>query len=201
MYQYAIYNGGITREQFLFYEMKITADLISKGYSKEEALKKIIDENLYQFPTERTIKIVAQGCFRRLDALENEMLVQELATSGAELGKQINLYAMMRYNRIVWDFMVTLIGEKYRTQDFSFSLKDVNVFLNGLREQVDGMNSWSDSTMQKIRQVLLKTLVECGYLENTKSTELLPVTLFPEVENAIRANSEQVAFSAFNFFE
>jgi hypothetical protein len=201
MYQYAIYNGGITREQFLFYEMKITAGLISKGFSKEEALKKIIEENLYQFPTERTIKIVAQGCFRRLDALENESLVQELATSGAELGKQINLYAMMRYNLIVWDFMVTLIGEKYRTQDFSFSIKDMNVFLNRLREQVDGMNSWSDSTMQKIRQVLLKILVECGYLENTKSTELLTVTLFPEVENAIRANGEQVAFSAFNFFE
>ena len=201
MYQYAIYNGGITREQFLFYEMKITAALISKGFSKEEALKKIIEENLYQFPTERTIKIVAQGCFRRLDALENESLVQELATSGAELGKQINLYAMMRYNLIVWDFMVTLIGEKYRTQDFSFSIKDMNVFLNRLREQVDGMNSWSDSTMKKIRQVLLKILVECGYLENTKSTELLTVTLFPEVENAIRVNGEQVAFSAFNFFE
>ena len=138
---------------------------------------------------------------KRLEALENEALVGELATSSVEVGKQINLYAMMRYNLVVWDFMITVIGEKYRTQDFSFSVRDINVFLDRLREQVDGVSDWSESTMKKIRQVLLKILVECGYLENTKSTELLTVTLFPEVENAIRANGEQVAFSAFNFFE
>ena len=201
MYRYAEYNGGITREQFLFYEMKVTANLLSQGFSKEEALRKIEEQNLYQFPTERMIRTIAQGCFKRLAALENDGLVQELATANADLGKQINLYAMMRYNRIVWDFMVTVIGEKYRTQDFSFSAKDVNVFLDGLREQVDGMKDWSDKTIQKIRQVLIKCLVECGYLESNKASELLFVTLFPEVECAMRENGDQVAFAAFNYFE
>ena len=32
MYRYAEYNGGITREQFLFYEMKVTANLLSQGF-------------------------------------------------------------------------------------------------------------------------------------------------------------------------
>jgi hypothetical protein len=201
MYRYAEYNGGLTREQFLFYEMKITASLLTQGYSKEEALIKIIEENLYQFPTERMIKSIAQGCFKRLESLENSELVRELATSSMDIGKQINLYAMMRYNRIVWDFMVTVIGEKYRTQDFSFSAKDVNVFLDRLREQVDGVKDWSEATMQKIKQVLVKCLVECGYLESTKAESLLPICLFPEVEMAMRNNNDEVAFSAFNYFE
>ena len=201
MYVKAEYKGGITREQFLFYETKITATLLSQGLSKEDAIKKIIEENLYQFPTERVVKSIAQGCLGRLEALENDELVECLAISSADLGKQINLYAMMRYNRIVWDFMVTVIGEKYRTQDFSFSQKDVNVFLDGLREQVDGVREWSDSTMQKIRQVLTKCLVECGYLETNKSENLLPVSLFPEVEACMRNNHDEAGFSAFNYFE
>lgn len=201
MYQYSIYNGGITREQFLFYETKITAMLLCQGYDKESIINKITEANLYQFPTERMVKSIANGCWRRLEALENCELIECLATSSIEVAKQINLYAMMRYNRIVWDFMVTVVGEKYRTQDYSFSKKDVHIFLNRLREQVDGISDWTDETMKKIAQVLIKCLVECGYLENAKSEILLPVSLCPELENGMRSNGDQSAFSAFNYFE
>ena len=49
------YNGGLTREQFLFYEIRIMASLVSKGYTKAEAIEKITKDNLFQFPTERMI--------------------------------------------------------------------------------------------------------------------------------------------------
>ena len=35
------YNGGLTREQFLFYEIRIMASLVSQGYTKAEAIEKI----------------------------------------------------------------------------------------------------------------------------------------------------------------
>lgn len=50
------YNGSLTREQFLFYEMRTTAKLLSEGLSDEEALERIVAENLFQFPTEKSIK-------------------------------------------------------------------------------------------------------------------------------------------------
>lgn len=34
------YNGGLTREQFLFYEIRIMASLVSQGYIKAEAIEK-----------------------------------------------------------------------------------------------------------------------------------------------------------------
>ncbi len=46
-------------------------------------------------------------CFKRVDALDSEALVEELANGSMDVAKQINVYAMMRYNRIVWNFMVT----------------------------------------------------------------------------------------------
>ena len=50
------YNGGLTREQFLFHEMRTTAKLLSEGIPEEEAVEKIVSENLFQYPTEREIK-------------------------------------------------------------------------------------------------------------------------------------------------
>lgn len=119
------YNGGLTREQFLLFEIRIVASLMLQGFTRNEILEKIKKENLFQFPTERMISSIAGTCFRRIDALESETLVYHLANAPAKVAKQINLYAMMKYNRIVWDFMTTVIAEKFRTQEFEFSKKDL----------------------------------------------------------------------------
>ena len=87
-----------------------------QGKSRDDILAEIFAENLFQFPTERTIKSITNTCFKRIDALDSPVLVSYLADSSAEVAKQINLYAIMRENRIVYDFMTDVIGEKYRSQ-------------------------------------------------------------------------------------
>ncbi len=194
------YNGGLTREQFLFFETRIVASLMQRGLCRDEILETIKQENLFQFPTERMISSIATTCFKRIDALESEKLVYYLANSPAEVAKQINLYAMMKYNRIMWDFMTTVIAEKYRTQEFEFSKKDLNVFFLGLQEQNDSVASWSDSTINKIKQVIMRSLVECGYLDSIRSTQLNPVAISPELEDEIRESNDTAALAAFNCF-
>lgn len=194
------YNGGLTREQFLFYEIRTVAALLQQRLSRDEILEKIKQENLFQFPTERMVSSIANTCFKRIDALESETLVYHLANAPADVAKQINLYAMMKYNRIVWDFMTTVIAEKYRTQEFEFSRKDLNVFFFRLQEQNDSVASWSDSTVNKIKQVLTRTLVECEYLDSNRATQLNLVTISPELEDGIRASNDLAALAAFNCF-
>ena len=196
----AIYNGGLTREQFLFYEIKIVARLLTEGFSIDDAICKIKQENLFQFPTERMIVTTAKTCYNRLQALESERLIEVIATASVDVAKQVNLYAIMKHNRIVWDFMTTVIGEKYRTQDFSFAKKDVSAFMFQLQEQNEDVASWSDSTIQKIKQVLTKILVECEYLDSTKSEILNPVYLYPELEEEIISQGNVAALPAFNYF-
>ena len=194
------YNGGLTREQFLFYEIRVVATLIQQGLSREEILEKVKQENLFQFPTERVIVLILNACFRRIDALNSETLIYHLAYAPVDVAKQINLYAMMKYNRIVWDFMTTVIGEKFRTQEFEFSKKDLNVFFFRLQEQNDAVASWSDGTINKIKQVLQKCLIECEYIDSNKSTQLNPVAIAPELEDEIKACNDNAALPAFNCF-
>lgn len=194
------YNGGLTREQFLLYEIRIVSQLVLQGYVKEETVKKIAEENLFQFPTERMISRIANVCFKRIEALQSEDLVYHLANDPVDVAKQINLYAMMKYNLLVWDFMTTVIGEKYRTQELDFSRKDLNVFFFRLQEQNDTVASWSDGTVNKIKQVLTKCLIECEYLDSNKSEHLNTISICPELEDAIRESNDLAALPAFNCF-
>lgn len=193
-------SGQLTREPFLFYEMRITAKLMSEGLEESEVVKRIVDDNLFQYPTEKSLASMSKACIARLHALNDNNLIQAVATRSMDTAKQICLYAMMKRYRLVWDFMLTVIGEKYRLQEFSFGKKDINVFFMQIQEQDDCVSSWSDSTMKKIRQVLIKVLVENGYLDHIKSEHLNPVLLNPTLEDAIRNNKDDGVFPAFNYF-
>ena len=194
------YSGGLTREQFLFYEIRIVAGLLGQGKSRDEIYREIQSENLFQYPTERMIKTLTNACFRRIDALDDENAVGLLADASSEVSKQVNLYAIMCENSIVYDFMTEVIGEKYRSQQLDFSAKDVNVFFMTLAEKVPAVSDWSESTMKKLKQVLVRFLVECEYLENPRSQNLLPVYLYPELDELIRSKGDTDALAAFNCF-
>lgn len=196
----APYSGSLTAEQFLFYEIRIASKLYAQGISVDEAISRIKADNLFQYPTEREVARMTRACYRRLDALDNQYLIQEISSAPTEIAKQINLYAIMRYNRLVWDFMIQVIGEKFRTQDFSFERKDLNTFFSRLQAQNDGVAGWSDSTISKIKSVLIHCLVETEYLEHFKSTTLNPVLLCEELEQGIRENNDTEVLPAFNCF-
>ena len=196
----APYSGSLTAEQFLFYEIRIASKLYAQGVSVDEAISRIKADNLFQYPTEREVARMTRACYRRLDALNNQCLIQEISSAPTEIAKQINLYAIMRYNRLVWDFMIQVIGEKFRTQDFSFERKDLNAFFSHLQAQNDSVAGWSDSTISKIKSVLVRCLVETEYLEHFKSTTLNPVLLCEELEQGIRENNDTEVFPAFNYF-
>ena len=194
------YSGALTREQFLFYEIRIAARLYLAGIDIPDAIKKIKEENLFQFPTEREIASMARVCYKRIKALESNMLVQELAEGPVSVAKQINLYAIMRSNGLVWDFMMQVIGEKYRNQDFSYEKKDLNVFFANLQAQNDTVASWSENTINKIKSVLTRMLVEAEYLESFRDKTLHPIYLSEELETGIRANGDLEVLPAFNCF-
>lgn len=192
------YSAVITREQFLFYEVRTTAKLRADGLSDDKIIEKIVAENLFQYPTEKSVQRMAKTCIKRLDALADSDLVTAIAVQPSDVSRQICLYAMMRQYRLVWDFMITVIGEKYQKLDTSFSRMDLNIFFMRLQEQNDCVASWSELTIKKLKQVLTKILVENDYLDSTKADHLNPVLISPVLENAIRNDGMSQALPAFN---
>ena len=194
------YNGTLTAEQFLFYEMRIVSKQYLENNSIEEIIAYIKQDNLFQYPTERQVSRLTRACYKRLDALDSKKLVYELANAPVEVAKQINLYAMMRYNRLVREFMEGLIGEKYRQQDFSYTKKDINVFFSRLQEQNDDVAAWSEQTIMKLKQVLTKCLIETQMLDSVRDATLNSIFISSELETGIRENNDLTALAAFNCF-
>ncbi len=194
-------SGNLTREQFYFYEMRTTARLMCSGLTDEQITEQIIADNLFQYPTERTIKQAISACIRRLHALNDEQLVRAVAEMDSTTAKQVCLYAMMRQYQLVWDFMITVIGEKYRLQEYDFTRRDINVFFMRLQEQDDTVAEWSDNTVKKIGSVLSRVLIDTEYIDNAKATRLNPVLICSTLENAIRSNGDLKALAAFNCME
>ena len=194
------YIASLTREPFLFYEMRTTAKLLSSGMSNNDVVAQITSDNLFQYPTEKSVARMAKACLKRLAAMDDNDLVRAIAQQPTDVAKQICLYAMMKQSRLMWEFMLTVIGEKYRLKDSSFGRIDLNTYFMRLQEQDDAVATWSEGTITKLKQVLAKVLVENEYLDNIRADHLNPVYLHPILENAIRNHGDLMVLPAFNCF-
>ena len=123
------YNASITREQFLFYEMRTTAKLLHEGLSETDTVNRIVKDNLFQYPTEKSVHRMVKTCIQRIRAMNDDLLIEALATQPVDIAKQICLYAMMKQHRIVWEFMITVIGEKYRSKNICLTTLSQNILL------------------------------------------------------------------------
>ena len=195
------YKGGITREQFLYYETKIVARLVLQGLSQNEITDIIIRDNLFQMPTEKSIRSIASGLYKRVTCCDNTNLIDLIANGTMDVSKQASLYLFMLYNRLVWEFMVDLIGEKFRLKDYSFDKGDLNLFISNIQRADSDVEAWSDTTIVKVKGVLIKCLADTGYLNSIKDKELNPVYLCDEVLDCIRQNNDEEVLKAFNYFE
>ena len=194
------YIASLTREPFLFYEMRTTAKLLGSGLSEENIVVQITEDNLFQYPTEKSVARMAKACLKRLAAMDDNDLVRAIAQQPTDVAKQICLYAMMKQSRLMWEFMLTVIGEKYRLKDSSFGRIDLNTYFMRLQEQDDAVATWSEGTITKLKQVLAKVLVENEYLDDIRADHLNPVYLHPILENAIRSHGDLMVLPAFNCF-
>lgn len=192
------YSGTLTAEQFLYPEIRITSGLYLDGVDVNGAVDIVKKDNLFQYPTERMISRMVRACYKRLDALDSARLREALASEPNEVAKQINLYAIMCYNGLVREFMTDVIGGKYRSLDLTLPRRDINNFFTRLQGQNDDVASWSSSTVDKIKEVLRKMLVETGFLDDDDPETLIPVLISGELERGIREKGDIQALAAFN---
>ncbi len=194
------YSGGLTREQFMFNEMRITARLLAEGLSDQEVLERVYSENLFQYPTEKEIKSKCKACLKRLAYLKEMPELMEALTNGTvSEAKQAALIAMMLQSRLLAEFMITVIGEKYRSLDMTITKKDMNIFFSNLAQQDDDVAGWSEKTVDRIKAVIRNCLKETEYIPPDPGSEtLLPVCMSEELVQVLKDAGFSSWLPAFN---
>lgn len=195
------YSGSLTREQFMFREMRIVAKLKLKEMDDKSILERVYEENLFQYPTEREIKSKCRACLKRLNCMaEIPYALDALANGSIGEGKQAALVALMCQSLLMQDFMITVIGEKYRQLDMKLTKRDMNLFFEQTAEQSAEVASWSDQTIKKLKGVIRACLRETEYINGTEET-LYPVLLGEEFADALKRAGYRHFLPAFNVFD
>ncbi len=193
------FSGSLTREQFMFQEMRITARLSLEGLNESQILAKVEEENLFQYPTEREIKSKCRACIKRLACIADmPFIVDALANGTFQEARQAALIAMMCQSRLLSEFMISVIGEKYRRLDLTITRKDMNLFFQRLAEMDETVAGWTESTVKKIQSVIRNCLKETEYISSAQSEILLPVTLSESFAEALTMAGHRDFLPAFN---
>lgn len=162
------YKSTIKSRPFFFNESRKVASLVVKGFKDCEIKNKAKDDNIFQVNTETRRSEIASIVLRRVKAIDN-FFIDKLANGDIATGKQIVVYAIMKTDRLFFEFMYEVFREKLLLRDFTLQDKDFNIFFNRKIEQNEKVASWDDYTIYKIKQVYIRILFEAGFIKEQKN--------------------------------
>ena len=182
------YSAALTGEPFLFYESRQVARLKLSGRNPQQIREEIKNQNLFQYANEKRLNIRITAVQKRIDTLDGPLL-RFLAEKPAATAKIINLYAIMNTNKLMLDFMIEVIGEKFE-QGNLIEKRDLNEFFAAKREQQENVARWSGETVAKLKRVLPRIIFEAGILVDRNTGILRRLTLDQDVEKYFRDHGE-----------
>lgn len=176
------YKSTIKSRPYLYKETKKASSLINKGLSVEEIKEKSLEDNIFQLESEARKKEVASIIIARLKNLD-EHIIYSIENSNIETSKVLVLYAILKTDRLFFEFINEVYKEKILLKDLFIRDKDFGVFFQNKREQSEKVASWSEYTFKKLKQVYIRILFESGLIANQKGDREIRV---PIIENEIK---------------
>ncbi|MFF3925387.1 DUF1819 family protein [Paenibacillus lactis] len=165
------YSATLTGASFMFYEFKQVVSLKVKGLDDSEIRERVLSENLFQYQVKASLKRSLPSVLRRVAVLDDTLRKMVLEES-LESGKIINLYAIMKTDRLFFEFMNEVVREKLESDNYFLEKKDLNLYFTSKAEQDAGVAGWTEQTVQKLKNVIQRILLESGILKDKKTGEL-----------------------------
>ena len=140
---------------------------------------------------ERTNQRHFQELRIRLGTLTNEE-IEVLADGDLNDKKCITLLALCKSYRFVLDFVVEVVREKALVYDFEIRESDYNSFVNRKIYDHPELDELSESTKDKIKQVLFRILAEVDLIDNAKSRVIQNVLIAPKLFNIVKRDNPEL---------
>jgi len=162
------YSAKLTAEPFLYNETKIIAEYLLQGFNSEELKKKNIEENLIHHKKQGSIKRTNSPIFRRLGVMDSEMLY-EFVHCDIETSKYILLYAIMKTDRLVRDFVVEVYKDKLMMKEKYIEKFDIDNWYEEKCTLSNTLKMRTESTTAKLKQVIMKIMQDSGLVIKEKN--------------------------------
>ena len=176
------YKSTIKSRPYLYKETKKAARLINSGLGVEDIKTKSIEDNIFLLESETRKKEVASIISARLKDLD-KYIIDKIENSNIETSKVLVLYAIVKTDRLFFEFINEVYKEKILLKDLYIRDKDFGIFFQNKREQSEKIASWSEYTFKKLKQVYIRILFESGLISNQKGDKEIKV---PIINNEVK---------------
>ena len=140
----------------------------------------VIEGNIMQKQSVSSRKRVFTEIKRRIETLSNEQLEYVNESSSSDIRNFIFLTILKTY-RFIFEFMTEVISKKVLMFDYKILNSDYETFFESKRYAVEQLESITEATQYKLKQVLFRILEEAMIIDNTKSKNILKPHLSGEV--------------------
>lgn len=156
------YSAAGVKYLLWYVETKETAKLM-QTHNWKEIHQLAIEENIYQ--QKATARAQSEfGCIKkRLEALPED-LIQKMITADIQTAKIITFISCMMTDRLLFEMMHEVYRNKIHYGETNISDADFNIFIQNKREQSEKVESFSDATVKKLKQVYTKYMLEVGLI-------------------------------------
>jgi len=175
------YRSTIKSRPYFYNETKSLAELILQGLNDVEIKEKVLIENILQINSEARKKEVASTILKRLAVLD-AFLMNKMTNGDVETSKVIVLYAILKTDRLFFEFMNEVFRDKLTYQEMVITDRDFYTYFESKRQQSKSVAKWVDYTFYKLQQVYIRILFEAGLMKNQKGDRELDVPVInPDV--------------------
>ena len=190
------YSSGLISQSFWFIEMKKVIKLLDEGKTEQEIKTACIEENLFGAAKEYRAKRIYGYIWKRVKHLDQNM-IELFISSDLVTQKIINLIAILKSDRLFFDFLYEVYREKIMLGIQTLANSDVNIFFNDKEIQSKDVAQWTDETKRRLANIYLNFLTDANLLtEQGKEKIITPPILDSALERYLMASENQTLIKA-----
>ncbi|MEA4892471.1 MAG: DUF1819 family protein [Peptococcaceae bacterium] len=155
------YTSSIKDMPFMFSEMCRTAQLLCEGKNSDEIVAMSIQSNIYQLEREKRRRDVPLRMIKRLSTLDDS-LISVIATGSERDAKVIAFLALIKADRLFFEYMREVYLDRYEAGRFEISDKDFIGFIERKAQSSDVVAKWTSNNLVRIRNTYKNILCEAG---------------------------------------
>jgi hypothetical protein len=150
------------------YEAEIIANLYNETLNWDSVAKSVIEDNAVQKGTIATRKREFVEFKKRLQSLTVEQLsfYEDASSSDA---KYLTMLSCFKLYGFIYDFATEVMRKKLLLFDFQVLNSDYESFYDSKAVSFENLNTISEATQKKLKQVMFKMFEQVGFIDSVKT--------------------------------
>ena len=167
----AKYILSYTTASLSTYESEVMADLYLKLGDWLSVRENVIDENVLQKGSLTGRKRLFIELKKRLEVLTPEQLAFYEDASSSDV-KNLTMLSCFKLYGFIYDFATEVMRKKLLLFDFQVLNSDYESFYDSKSVSYENLNTISEATQKKLKQVMFKMFEQAGFIDSVKTKNI-----------------------------